>query len=338
MVADALPRASALVTALFLMASAAVRPAEAMQFEVVNVSPSEVLLGGRGPIVRGDAARLEAALASVPPGKRVLALAVDSPGGTVVDGAELAHIIRNRALPVVVPSNSKCASACFLLFVASPRRLAANDALIGVHSASDDGNDNEVAMAMTTAMARAAAELGAPPVIVGKMVQTAPARMEWLTPQDLASMGVVIYDDADPTAAVRGSKAAAAQAPALVPRVAPQATGFEAEFRGAIFCDRQPTRLELKLLPTSDAAHRRALYTLGPSTTGRPGPTGTFTIEGRVDLAGGAIDLRPTTSGPRSELLGPLGLEGRSEDGGKTFTGRVTTNPRCTLFTLKRMD
>ena len=46
-------------------------------------------------------------------------------------------------------------------------------------------------------MARAAAELGVPPTIIGKMVGTAPSRMEWLTPADLNAMGVVVYDDAD---------------------------------------------------------------------------------------------------------------------------------------------
>jgi hypothetical protein len=97
-------------------------------------------------------------------------------------------------------------------------------------------------------------------------------------------------------------------------------------------------RMTLQLLPATDIAHRRALYTLGPDSAGRPGPTGTFAIEGRVDLAGGTIDLRPTTSGVRNEALGSLGLEGHSGDGGKTFTGRVTANSRCTLFTLKRVD
>ena len=309
-----------------------------MQFEVVDVSSGEVMIGGRGPIVHGDATRLEKALAAVPPGKRLLALALDSPGGTVVDGAQMARIIRDRAVTVVVPSNSKCASACFLLFVASPRRLAAGDALIGVHGASDDGNDDEVAMAMTTAMARAAAELGAPPSIIGKMVQTAPARMEWLTPKDLASMGVIIYDDTDATAAARASRTTASQTPAAPPRVPAQTTSVEAQFRGAIFCDREPMRLTLQLLATTDVAHRRALYSLGTGTNGRPGPSGTFAIEGRVDLAGGALDLRPATTGAANEALGPLGLEGNSHDGGRTFTGRVTANPRCTLFTLKRVD
>jgi len=124
-------RSSTVLAVLACAVLATTRPARAMQFDLVDVSPSEVMVGGRGPIVRGDAARLERALASVPPEKRLLGLALDSPGGTVVDGVELARMIRDRGLAVVVPSNSKCASACFLMLVAAPRRLAANDALVG---------------------------------------------------------------------------------------------------------------------------------------------------------------------------------------------------------------
>jgi hypothetical protein len=42
-------------------------------------------------------------------------------------------------------------------------------------------------------MARDAAALGVPPEIVGKMVETKPAHMEWLTPEELATMDVVIF-------------------------------------------------------------------------------------------------------------------------------------------------
>ena len=198
-------------------------PAQAMQFEQIPTSATELMLGGRGPIVKGDAARLEQALAAVPAGQRLLALALDSPGGNVVEGEQLARLIRARALSVVIPSNSKCVSACFLLFAAAPRRLAASDALVGVHSASEEGEETGTSLAVTTLMARAAAELGIPPAIIGKMVQTTPGRVEWLTPADLASMNVIVYDD--------GGQPAPAGAPAPVralPRPAPAGPGLAA--------------------------------------------------------------------------------------------------------------
>ena len=421
----------ALLLAVSLAAILPPRPATAMQFEVVDVSATEAMIGGRGPIVRGDAARLERAFASVSTSKQLLGVALDSPGGTVMDGAELARIIRDKGLAVVVPSNSKCASACFLLLAAAPHRLAANDALIGVHGANDDGQDTEVAMAMTTAMARAAAELGVPTTVIGKMVATPPARIEWLTHEDLRSMGVLVYGDEDAPTVVRNAASAVAQPAPTQPQETPkplsvedgrtdrlawqgwlatlrgpyrdgamfwssqhlmpqpgscfgpdgvsrgdftlgceeakrrlalsdtksrasaayrmgwsgqspsepaqpsQQVRAEAEFEGAVFCGQQPRHLTLKLLPDVDPAHRRALYNLGLDSTGSSAATGAITIEGRFDLAGGTIDLRPATqSGTNATSV--MGLQGRSEDGGRTFTGRVTANPRCTMFTLKR--
>ena len=89
---------SAVLVALSLAAILASRAAVAMQFDLVDVSPTEVMIDARGPIVRGDAGRLERALASVPPARRLLGLALDSPGGTVLDGAELARMIRDKGL------------------------------------------------------------------------------------------------------------------------------------------------------------------------------------------------------------------------------------------------
>jgi hypothetical protein len=58
------------------------------------------------------------------------------------------------------PSGSQCSSACFLLFAAAGQRAVAPDALIGVHSASDNGQENINSMAFTTAFAREAAAYG----------------------------------------------------------------------------------------------------------------------------------------------------------------------------------
>jgi hypothetical protein len=360
------------------------RTVSGMQFERVEVADGEVMISGRGPIMRGDGARLERALVMVAPAERLLGVALDSPGGTVTDGADLARIIHEHRLAVVVPTNSKCTSACFLMLAAAPRRLVAADALVGVHGASeDDGKETQVAMAMTTAMARAAAELGVPPAIIGKMVETAPSRVEWLTHADLTSMGVIIYDDGDASVAAKRSTRPA------VPRELPQPMSCEgngvsrgevrsgceaakqrflaadgkthvgaddrtawtighpavssevrteAVFQGAMSCNQGPTRLTLRLLPTQDPQHRRAFYNLDAVISSDRPAAGAFTVEGRLDLAGGTIDLRPVAQTGRAGGVGQMGLLGRSDDGGRTFTGHVTANPHCTLFTLTRAD
>jgi hypothetical protein len=92
----------------------------------------------------------------------------------------------------MVLSGSQCNSACFLLFAAGAPKVIAPDALIGVHSASDEGQENLGSMAATTLMARDAADLDVPPQIIGKMVETPPNRVAWVTRDDLALMDVKI--------------------------------------------------------------------------------------------------------------------------------------------------
>jgi hypothetical protein len=180
-------------------------PAPALQFEQVPVSATEVVLGGRGPIVKGDTTRLEQALAALPRTRQLLGLALDSPGGTVTEGESLARLVRTRKLTVVIPSNSKCVSACFLLLAASPKRLAAADALVGVHSASESGEETLTALAMTTRMAQDAAAMDIPLALIGKMVQAVPPRVEWLTHADLSSMDVSVFEDDMPAALRRAN-------------------------------------------------------------------------------------------------------------------------------------
>jgi len=421
-------------------------PAQAMQFEQVQISTTEVIIGGKGPIVKGDAARLDQALAQVPQSKRLLALALDSPGGLVTEGEQLAASIRSRKLPVVIPSNSQCVSACFLLIAASPHRMAASDALVGVHSANENQQETDVSLAVTTLMARDAAKDGIPPAIIGKMVETTPGRVEWLTNADLVSMNVTVYDTDTPTAArqtVTASIHPVAPAPSppsaapppqvqipvpalAQPSAAPgviagrddrraweawlaglhglyregavfakaqitlsrpstcygpngvtrgdftagcevarqrlasvatklainadYAAGWnnagqqvtagppaEAEYQGAYFCGSQVAHLTLKVFPQSGEARRRAMFSFGPEPTSPAVPRGAFMVEGTIDLRGGAMTLAPVEWVSQPQGYNWLGLSGRSEDGGKTFKGRVTDSGVCTSFTLQRV-
>ena len=79
-------RTAALVCLGSALAPAPVRSTFAMQFEAVAIAANEMIVGGRGPIVKGDATRLEQALAAISQSQQVLALALDSPGGNVSEG------------------------------------------------------------------------------------------------------------------------------------------------------------------------------------------------------------------------------------------------------------
>jgi hypothetical protein len=201
-----------------------------LQISDTRVSANEDILVARGPIIAGDAERLQTALSGLPPALRLLGLVLDSQGGSVAEAKQLGGIIRARRLAVIIPHAGRCASACFMLLAASPRRLAANDALIGVHSAAEDGAETDTSLAVTTLMARDAAELGVPPAIIGKMVETAPGQIAQLDSRDLALMNVTVFSG-DPAAAVRQAEGSAAQrAGTLMPTatLAPGPQGFTA--------------------------------------------------------------------------------------------------------------
>jgi hypothetical protein len=137
--------------------------AYSLQFERVSLQEPSVLVALRGPIVSGDYQRLGEFIKSLPPTDRIIGFALDSPGESVVEASEIAQMIKETSKSVLVTNNSGCSSACFLLFAAGSRRFVEPDALIGVHSASMNGDETAGSMAFTTAMAREAGELGVPP-------------------------------------------------------------------------------------------------------------------------------------------------------------------------------
>lgn len=318
-----LPRLLAAV----LLALAATRPGWTMQFSTGTSPRGNVYVMARGEIHQGDAAALQRVLGRLAGGKAPAGMLVDSPGGSVGAGAELAELIHHAGLPVGVLSNSKCASACFLLLAASPQRSAGASALVGVHSASVAGRENALSLAVTTAMAREAGRYGVPPGILGKMVQATPGRMEWLTHEDLESMAVRI---------LREGEEPADAAPAA-PRPPPAPPAQVALFQGALFCGRSAARVSLRVTELSAAAGR-AVLSFAPAEALPALPAGAFALAGRLDLSGGAIELKPDAwMSPQPAGFEMVGLSGQSEDGGRTFTGRATPGAGCTVFTLRRV-
>ncbi len=167
-------------------------PVQAMDYFTVDTPDGRLLLVAEGEIKEGDDKRLHDFVAALPIRLKLFAVGLDSPGGNLREGVYLANSIRSTELPTIVSSHGMCASACFLMFAAGSTRMAAVNARIGVHSASSDGEDNTPAQAVTTLMARQAAEFGVPAAIIGKMVTTPPGDITWLTRQDLATMGTTI--------------------------------------------------------------------------------------------------------------------------------------------------
>ncbi len=198
--------------------AASATTAHAMQFHVVTLDDGvHSVIQATGPIIPGDMERLHTLVGAMPSTDILGGFVLDSPGGNLDEAVRFANVVHEFGLPIYVLGGAQCSSACFLIFAASPHKFVAPDALIGVHSASIAGQETPDSMAMTTAMAREAATLGVPAAIIGKMVETNPNRMEWLTPDDLASMDVVVIQpklQAPPAVANAAPPTANAAAPA----------------------------------------------------------------------------------------------------------------------------
>jgi len=179
------------VAAISVGIAGACLPAAAMRFGTVDVGQS-VIITANGDIEPNDTRAFAEAVKDIPPERSLLGLSIDSPGGNLLEAEKFAALIHDAHVPVAVVSGSMCASACFLLFTASPQKFATPDALIGVHSASasEGGDENLTTLGVTTAVARDAAGYGVPPEIVGRMVTTQPGQIAWLTGKELAQMGV----------------------------------------------------------------------------------------------------------------------------------------------------
>ena len=193
------------ILATALAVAGVMQQAAAMNYRRLTTEDGQTLIEAAGPIGFGDGARFQNFLDWLPAGTRPVAVSVDSPGGSVVEAADIAQAIQARGLPVAVIGSHTCASACFLLFAAAPSRMVGPNALVGVHSASEGGQETINSMAFTTVMAREAKALHVPPAIIGKMVTTSAEDMSWLSVPDLRGMDVTLVDEEQSRRMLAGS-------------------------------------------------------------------------------------------------------------------------------------
>lgn len=114
---------------------------------------------------------------------------LNSDGGYMGGGIELAEYIRSQGYTVIVPSGY-CASACFLVYAAARQKGWEPGAYIGVHRAKEETyGETPMSMAATNLMAQKLGQWGVPPLIAGKLDYTAPGEIAWLTEDDLHSLG-----------------------------------------------------------------------------------------------------------------------------------------------------
>jgi hypothetical protein len=166
--------------------------AVAMEFRRVPLDGGQIIIVASGQIRDGDDRRLHEFAAGLSGTDKILGIALNSPGGSVVEAEKLVTTILNTKLGTLVVRGNVCASACFLLFAAGRQKVADEGALLGVHSANIRGAEGLDSLAATTLMARDAAALHVPAAIIGRMVTTTANDIAWLTPAELRSMGAVV--------------------------------------------------------------------------------------------------------------------------------------------------
>lgn len=171
----------------------AIQPAAAATIRSFVSKEGKTIISINGEIVREDVATFKEAIrAANQSGKLVSGIRLNSEGGNLGAGVEIAEIVRFAKAATVVANGATCASACFLIFAAGSEKFASHSAQIGVHGASESGRETINSGAATVSMARVSKELGVSETIIGKMVVTPPDQMVWLSPNDLRSIGTTM--------------------------------------------------------------------------------------------------------------------------------------------------
>jgi hypothetical protein len=172
---------------------AQISPACAASFTtaVSKAGRTIVLLDGR--IEPGDGTKLALIVTAMDnQGRAVSALYLNSRGGFGKDGDAMAALIKRFKISTIVADGAECASACFTVFAAGHKKFAGYRAQIGVHRASQNGEESDASLAATAENAKIISELGVPPAIVDKLLRTPSNLVAWLSPGDLQSMNVEV--------------------------------------------------------------------------------------------------------------------------------------------------
>jgi len=179
-----------------------ISPVQAASFSIVvpKSGPTMgILLDGE--IVSGDDERFAFAIATAErqyQDHRLRAVALDSPGGQIVEAMRMVDRIRRLGLVTVVPDGATCASACAVLFASGSIKVFSPKARLGVHGAANvEGVQDFSASALTTYLAQAFGSLGAPASVIGRMVVTPPANMTWLSLQEVGMFPLSVVQSID---------------------------------------------------------------------------------------------------------------------------------------------
>lgn len=117
-------------------------------------------------------------------GNPIQIIMLDSVGGSVFSGFDIAFYILNNGISTIIPNNSVCASSCFNIFLAGKPRVALLDSDVRVHRASERGMDTDYSRSISIDMNEFFKAMNVPSNIRLAMLETRPEDTYSLTKQD----------------------------------------------------------------------------------------------------------------------------------------------------------
>lgn len=124
-----------LLTIAFLMSTTVISHAsEIGVIKVAHDGTTEIWAKVVGEIVRGDGVKFLNLIDKNPELKTVW---LDSPGGLVVDGMQIAELIKATDMNTYVHTNTSCDSICAIMFLSGKTKFANQTSHIGFHAAFD---------------------------------------------------------------------------------------------------------------------------------------------------------------------------------------------------------
>ena len=198
--------------AFILAGLLAAKPAEAAQI-TVDTSGDVTFVGFSGEIVTGDADAFEATAASLT-GPNPVVVALDSPGGRIIEGLDIGENVRKHGFATAVFNHARCASTCGLIWLAGKTRFIASQGGVGFHAAYvRDGEQNREAGAANAVVGGYLSRLGLTYEEIVFFTSAPPDGMQWLHIADWQRLGLAVSLLPDPTPAPSPVVAAALPAP-----------------------------------------------------------------------------------------------------------------------------
>jgi hypothetical protein len=100
-------------------------PATASELKSATLKDGRIIVSISGDIAEGDTDALKAAIkAANDVGKLVSSVRLNSPGGNLLEGVQIAEAVRFAKMATNVGQGATCASACFLIFAAGATKFA----------------------------------------------------------------------------------------------------------------------------------------------------------------------------------------------------------------------